>query len=100
AEFDDELGLRVAIGRTWTSGGEFGRAWTPILEILAARELVSGADTNIDLVPQLQVTLSVRQHILLNLGVRVPASNSSDRDTVISVYLIWDWFDGGFFDGW
>ncbi|MDH4127021.1 MAG: c-type cytochrome [Gammaproteobacteria bacterium] len=100
AEFDDELGLRVAIGRTWTSGGEFGRAWTPILEILAARELVSGADTNIDLVPQLQVTLSVRQHILLNLGVRVPASNNSDRDTVIGVYLIWDWFDGGFFDGW
>jgi hypothetical protein len=98
--FDDELGLRMAFGKTFTTGGEFGRAWSPMIEVLAARDLASGADTNFDLAPQIQVALNVRQHILLNVGARIPANNTSGRDTVVGVYLLWDWFDGGFFDGW
>lgn len=100
AGFDNELGLRMAFGRTWTTGGPFGRSWTPMLEVLAARDLTSGADTNFDLVPQVQVSLNVRQHILVNAGVRIPANHTQDRDPVIGLYLLWDWFDGGFFDGW
>lgn len=98
--FEDELGLRMAFGRTWTMGGPFGRAVSPMIEVLAARELASGADTNVDLVPQVQVSLNTRQHILLSVGARIPASNTQGRDAVIGMYLLWDWFDGGFLDGW
>lgn len=98
--FDDEVGLRMALGRTWTSGGPFGRAWSPMIEALLVRDLSSGADTNLDLVPQVQVSLNTRQHVLLNVGARIPANHTSGRDVEYGVYLLWDWFDGGFFDGW
>lgn len=99
-EFDDELAVRAAIGRTWTGGGRFGRSWTPIIEVLGARDRVSGADTNWDVVPQFQVSLNTRQHILANFGVRVPASDRSSRETEFVFYLLWDWFDGGVLEGW
>lgn len=100
SRFDDEVGLRLALGRTWTTGGEFGRAWSPMLEALGIRDLTSGAKTKVDLVPQVQVALNTRQHILLNVGVRVPVVETRDRDPQFVAYLLWDWFDGGFFDGW
>ena len=96
---EDELAVRAVLGKTWTDG-EFGRAWSPMLEVLAARELGSGADTTLDVVPQLQVALNTRQHILLNIGVRIPVGNKRDRKPQIAMYLLWDWFDGGFLDGW
>ena len=98
--FEDELGVRLTFGRTFTTGGEFGRSWSPMLEALAVRDLTSGAKTKIDLVPQFQVSLSRRQHILLNVGARIPATETAGRDTQIIAYVLWDWFDGGFFDGW
>ncbi len=98
--FDDELGARVAFGKTWTSGGEFGRSWSPMLEVLAIRDLTSGAKTRLDVVPQFQVSLNTRQHILFNIGAKVPVTETSGRDVQIVAYLLWDWFDGGFFDGW
>jgi hypothetical protein len=101
SDFDDELGLRMAVGRTFTQGElGFGRAWTPMVEVLAARDLVSGATTNYDIVPQFQVSLNTRQHILFNIGVRLPVNDKDERDAQIAAYLLWDWFDGGFFDGW
>ena len=39
---DDEAALRLALGKTWTTGGPFGRAWTPIVEVLGARPLDGG----------------------------------------------------------
>ena len=71
-----------------------------MFEVLASRELVSGSDVTLDVVPQLQVSLNTRQHILLNVGVRVPVANKLDRKPQIVMYLLWDWFDGGFLDGW
>jgi hypothetical protein len=71
-----------------------------MIEVLADRELESGARTNWDIVPQMQVTLSARQHIMANLGVRVPANNTSGRPVQIVFYLLWDWFDGGLREGW
>jgi hypothetical protein len=98
--FDDEIGLRMAFGRTWTSGGPFGRSWSPMIEALVFRDLVSGADTNLDLVPQVQVSLNTRQHVMVNIGARIPTNHTAGRDVEYAVYLLWDWFDGGFFDAW
>lgn len=96
---DAEVGVRAVLGKTWTQG-QFGRAWSPMLEVLAQRDLASGASIAWDLVPQFQVTLNTRQHIMANLGVRVPLTDADVRQTQVLVYVLWDWFDGGFFDGW
>ena len=97
---DDELGLRMAVGRTWAVDNGFGRAWTPILEVLGARELAGGAATEWDVVPQIQVSLSKRQHVLFSAGIRIPVTDASTRDTQFAFYILWDWFDGGFTEGW
>lgn len=94
----DEAVLRLAAGKTWTEG-PYGRAWTPIAEMLVARNLNGDDRTRIDFVPQVQVSLNTRQHVLLNIGVRIPVDDA-DGDPQFVVYLLWDWFDGGFFDGW
>lgn len=96
---EDEVAVRALVGRTYTEG-EFGRAWSPMVEALAWRALDSGSGVTLDLVPQLQVALNTRQHILLNVGVRVPVARKLDRKPQIVMYLLWDWFDGGFRDGW
>lgn len=98
--FNDELVLRSAVGKTWTTGGPYGRSWTPIIEVLGAKELNGGASAQWDLVPQFQVSLNTRQHILANFGFRVPVTDSSIRDTEFVFYLLWDWFDGGVTEGW
>jgi hypothetical protein len=77
----------------------FGRTFTPMVELLGAREFEDGATTAWDIVPQMQFTLNTRQHVLLNAGVRLPIDDSARRSSVI-IYILWDWFDGGFFDGW
>jgi mono/diheme cytochrome c family protein len=92
--------FRVALGRTFTPGGPWARAWSPMVEFLAARELEEDATTVWDVLPQMQVTLNQRQHIMANVGVRLPLTETEGRDPQILVYLLWDWFDGGFFEGW
>lgn len=98
-DHDDEAFWRVAFGRIFQQG-RFGRNWSPMLEALAARPLTGGAVTQWDLVPQMQVTLSARQHIMANAGVRLPVNDRRQRSATVIVYLLWDWFDGGFFQGW
>jgi len=51
-------------------------------------------------VPQLQVTLSTRQHVRLGVGAKIPLNNTATRETTYLAYVLWDWFDGGFIDGW
>jgi hypothetical protein len=96
---DDEVFWRVAVGRTFEQP-RFGRLWTPMLEFLAARPLVSGAATEWDLLPGAQVTLNTRQHVRLAGGVRLPVTESDQRRTSVTVYLLWDWYEGGLFKGW
>jgi mono/diheme cytochrome c family protein len=98
--FNDELVVRSALGKTFTPGGPYGRAWTPMIEVLGARELTGGASTTWDLVPQFQVTLSTRQHVMAAAGFRVPATDRGQRETQFVFYLLWDWFDGGVLEGW
>jgi hypothetical protein len=90
---------RAAVGKSF-SQGRFGRSWSPMVEVLAARDLEHGATTNWDLAPQMQITLNKRQHLMINVGVRVPLNNRTDRSTEVIAYFLWDWFDGGLRDGW
>jgi hypothetical protein len=98
-DHDNEVFWRAAIGQSFRQG-RFGRTWSPMLEVVAARPLASGATTEWDLVPQMQITLNARQHIRLSGGVRLPVNDRKDRSPVVMFYLLWDWFDGGFFEGW
>jgi hypothetical protein len=90
---------RVAIGKTLEQG-RFGRAWSPMIELLGTRDLEAGATTNWDVVPQIQVTLSRRQHIMVNGGIRVPLTERSERRSQVMTYFLWDWYDGGLLEGW
>jgi hypothetical protein len=90
---------RGALGKSFVQG-QFGRTWSPMVEVLGACDLESGATVHWDVVPQMQVTLNTRQHVMMSAGVQVPVTDAESRTTTVLAYLLWDWFDGGFFDGW
>jgi mono/diheme cytochrome c family protein len=96
---DNEVFWRAAVGKTFEQG-RFGRIWSPMLEVLAARPLVRGAPIEWDLLPGFQVTLNTRQHVRLAGGWRLPATDAGVRKKSVIVYLLWDWYEGGFFEGW
>jgi hypothetical protein len=90
---------RAAFGKTFTQGG-FNRTWTPMIELVAARELERGARNEWDVVPQMEVSLSKRRHILISGGVQLPVSERSGRHAQVLTYFLWDWYEGSLFDGW
>lgn len=91
---------RFALGKTFRQEMKVGRMWTPMVEFLSDRDFTNGARTNWDVLPQMQVSISRRQHIRLDFGVRVPATNTQGRSIQGVMYVLWDWFDGGLFEGW
>jgi mono/diheme cytochrome c family protein len=96
----NEAFWRTAVGWTLTANGGAGRSWSPMIEMLAARDLEKDAKTRWDLVPQMQVSLSTRGHVMVNAGLQFPVNEREGRGKKFLVYLLWDWFDGGFFSGW
>jgi mono/diheme cytochrome c family protein len=99
ADSTNEFFWRGLVGKSFVEG-EFGRTWSPMVEILGAKELADEEPVLWDVVPQMQVTLSRRQHIMINVGVRIPVNERDSRTTQLLTYFLWDWFDGGLFDGW
>ncbi|HVT08991.1 MAG TPA: cytochrome c [Polyangia bacterium] len=91
---------RALVG--WSvSPGRFGRMYSPMIEVLGARELdTSGARVSWDLVPEIQATLSRRKHVRANVGVDIPVNQAEGRHWQVGTYLLWDWYDGGLFKGW
>ena len=92
---------RRAMASTWIADAPFGRTWTPIIEVLACARARERRQHAWDLVPQLQVSLNTRQHVLG--GCRsspVPVTDRGNRPTELVFYLLWDWFDGGVLQGW
>jgi mono/diheme cytochrome c family protein len=91
---------RAAMGKTLILG-RWGRAWSPMVELLGNRELTPDPDEVAfwDLLPELQVTLSRRQHISVSGGMRIPLNYRTRTSTVI-VSFLWDWYQGGLFSGW
>jgi mono/diheme cytochrome c family protein len=96
---DREAFWRTAFGKSFVQGG-FGRSWTPMVEVVGAKAFDSDEGAQWDLVPQMQVSLSRRQHILINAGIRIPLTDRAERDVQVLTYFLWDWFDGGLFEGW
>ena len=90
--------LRTALGYTLAEDQGFGRAWSPMAEVIVAKP--EGAPAEWDVVPQMQVSLSKLQHILLSVGVRVPLNEREERKPQFLTYFLWDWFDGGLFQFW
>jgi mono/diheme cytochrome c family protein len=95
-----EFYSRTAIGKAFAGGGGYGRLFNVANEFIAIRYLGPRQTWTLDVIPQLQYTLSKRQHMRLGVGVRIPAINTGTRQTQLITYLLWDMFDGGFFEGW
>jgi mono/diheme cytochrome c family protein len=93
-----EAFVRSAVGTTLAGDRGFGRAWSPQVEVLWARP--ERGPSEWDVVPQVQVTLSKLQHVMLAAGLRVPITQRAERRPQALIYLLWDWFDGGFFEMW
>jgi mono/diheme cytochrome c family protein len=92
--------LRTALGKSFSDNHGLGRLWSPMIEAAATRDLMHGASTDWDVVPQFQVTVSRRQHNRADLGVRIPVTNTRGRPIQLMLYFLWDRADGGLFEGW
>jgi mono/diheme cytochrome c family protein len=90
---------RTAVGKTLRTD-RFGRMWTPMVEFVGARELTGGAGAEWDVVPEMQVSLSVFQHVRVSVGARLPVNERQTRSKAFLAYLLWDWGDGGLFELW
>jgi hypothetical protein len=91
---------RTAVGQSFVQDHGLGRMWSPMIEFLANRDLTNRARTDWDVLPQMQVTISKRQHIRANLGIQVPVNNTSGRSVQVVFYVLWDWADGRLNEGW
>ena len=92
--------LRTAIGKTFATEAGLGRRWSPMVEFIADRDLVSGAATNWDVVPEMMIPINKRMHLLGNVGVRIPVNNTANRPRQVMFFVLWDWMDGGLTAGW
>jgi len=90
--------LNSAFGKILTRN--FGRQWSPMIEVLAKRDLGAGTVTDWDVLPEMQVTLNRRQHVRAALGFRLPVNDTAGRPKQVIAYILWDWFDGGLLEGW
>jgi hypothetical protein len=90
----------TAVGQTIAGDHRLGRQWSPMVEFVATRDLVDGAKTDWDVMPEMQVTISRRQHIRAALGVRAPFTDTAGRNPTVNLYVLWDWADGKLWEGW
>ena len=92
--------FRSAVGQAWAPDHGLGRLFSPMVEFLASRDYSPGASTAWDVLPEMQVTVSRRQHIRAAVGYRKPITDVSGRAPQVSFYVLWDWAEGHFWDGW
>ena len=95
----DEIQLRLALGNSFLLRPH-KRVWAPMVEVIGAWKFGDETEADWDIVPQIQIPLNRRQHVRIDLGVRIPLTRTDERATRFGAYLLWDWFDGGLFDGW
>jgi mono/diheme cytochrome c family protein len=91
---------RTALGQSFAGDHGLARLWSPMVEFLADRDLQDGAKTNWDVLPEMQVTISRRQHVRFAIGVSSPITNRQGRTPQLLMYVLWDWADGKLWEGW
>ncbi len=79
----------------------------PALELVAEMPFERGSGptrkdaADLSALPQVRIGLNKRGHVALNVGAEIPLNDRDRRyDWRGYVYLIWDFGDGGFFEGW
>jgi hypothetical protein len=91
---------RVAIGQAMAPDHMLGRLFSPMVEFLAVHDFKPGARTEWDVLPEMQITLSRRQHVRVGFGVREPFTNTQGRTPQVLFYFLWDRADGKLWEGW
>lgn len=72
----------------------------PALEMTATQPFRSrNGDLEWTAMPQVRIGLTRGGHVAMNLGVEIPLSDQS-WDNRVYLTLLWDFADGGFFQGW
>lgn len=94
------LFARAAVGQALPLDHGLGRLFSPLCEFLVDREFTAGATSNLDILPQMQVTISARQHVRASVGYRDPVTHTHGRDAQVTFYVLWDWADGKLWKGW
>ena len=78
----------------------------PGLEVVAELPFERGSGparksaVQFSVLPQVRIGLSKRGHVAINAGLELPLNDSDRYDWRAYTYLIWDFADGGFFEGW
>jgi cytochrome c2 len=91
---------RATVGQAFAQDNMLGRLYSPMVEFLAVRDFKTGASTDWDVLPEMQITVSRRQHVRVGFGVREPFTNTEGRTPQVLFYLLWDRADGKLWDGW
>ncbi len=91
---------RAAIGQAIAPDHMLGRLFSPMVEFLGVRDFRPGASTNWDVLPEMQITVSRRQHVRVGFGYRAPFTNTDGRTPQAVFYFLWDRADGKLWDGW
>jgi hypothetical protein len=72
----------------------------PALELTATNHYKSrNGDLEWTALPQVRIGLTRGGHVAMNLGVEIPLSDQS-WDNRLYLTVLWDFADGGFFQGW
>ena len=77
---------RAMVGQAMAQDHMLGRLFSPMVEFLAVRDFKPGASTNWDVLPEMQITISRRQHVRTGFGVREPFTNTSGRTPQVLFY--------------
>jgi len=91
---------RSTVGQAMAPDHMLGRLFSPMVEVLAVRNFKPGASTDWDVLPEMQITISRRQHVRTGFGVREPFTNTGNRTPQVLFYLLWDRADGKLWEGW
>ncbi len=96
----ESLFFRSAVGGSVAPDHGLGRLYSPMVEFVAKRDFMTGATTQWDVLPEMQVTVSRRQHIRAAVGYRKPFTDVSGRAPQLEFYVLWDRAEGHFWEGW
>jgi mono/diheme cytochrome c family protein len=94
------LFFNIAAGRSIGLDHGLGRLFSPMVELTGTHDYRDGAATDLNIVPEMQVTVSKRQHIRAAAGVSASVTDTSGRKPQVIFYVLWDWAEGAFWKGW